>query len=260
MMGRSTMGSYRPGGSALHELDARVKVVCLLAMSVALLATQNMAALALLVLAIAACVRAASIGPRELARGVRPALFLLAFGVVANAFAPVGLADFAIGVLGISLAGLIRGALVAVRMIALIVLSLALCATTSPTAIADALASLLSPLGRLGAPVDDVSMTLSLVLRFVPMASEELGRIRDAQIARGAGFSQGGVVASVKRWCAALVPLVVGLFRRSGELAGAMRERGWGAGPRTRLSRKLAATDIMVLVMCLAACVAAILV
>ena len=260
MNGHLPMGAYRPGGSALHGLDARVKVACLLAVSVALLAAQNVVALAALVVAVAACVSLAGIGAKELLRGIRPTLFLLAFGIVANAFAPAASADFAVGALGVSLAGLVRGILVAVRMVALIALSLVLCATTSPAAIADALSSLLSPLGRLGVPVDDVSMTLSLVLRFVPMASEELGRIRDAQLARGAGFSQDGLVAKVGRWCDALVPLVVGLFRRSGELAGAMRERGWGAGPRTRLSRKLATTDIMVLVMCLAACAAAVLV
>ncbi len=253
------LGSYRSGTSLLHRLDARVKLVCLLAMSVAILATGNPLVLAGFAALVLVCLHISGATPRELASALRPAAFLLLFGIVANMFAPASAADVALGAVGISFAGLVRGVIVAVRMVVLIALSLVLCATTSSTAVADALCSLLSPLGKLGVPVDDLSTTLSLVLRFVPMTAEEFGRIREAQLARGANFSQGNVVVRVRRWCAALVPLVAGLFRRSGEVACAMRERGWGTGPRTRLSRKLGTTDIMVLVICLAACLAAVL-
>ncbi len=260
MNGRLPLGSYRPGASSLHRLDARVKLVCLVAMSAALLAASNPVALGALAVAVAELLRISGVTPKELAVGVRPAAFLLVFGLVANAFAPAATAELALGPVSISLAGLGRGAILALRMVAVIAASLVLCAATSPTSIAEALSSLLSPLARLGLPVDDISMTLSLVLRFVPIAAEEFGRIQDAQLARGASFAHGGAWGRVRRWGATLVPLVVGLFRRSTELAGAMRERGWGMGNRTRLSRKLNSADIMVLVLCLAACLAAIFV
>ncbi len=260
MNGRLSLGSYRPGASPLHRLDARVKLVCLAAISAALLAAKNPVALGALAVAVAELLHISGVTPKELAAGIRPAAFLLVFGLVANAFAPAATADLALGPVGISLAGLGRGAILALRMVVVIAASLVLCATTSPTAIAEALSSLLSPLARLGLPVDDISMTLSLVLRFVPIAAGEFGRIQDAQLARGACFARGGAWGRVRRWSATLVPLVVGLFRRSTELASAMRERGWGMGNRTRLSRKLNGADIMVLVLCLAACLAAIFV
>lgn len=260
MSAKPLLGSYHAGTSVLHRIDARVKLVCLLTMSVAILAVKNPLALVALGVAVLVCLRLSGAAPRELASALRPAAFLLAFGVISNMFAPAQAADVALGAVGISFAGLVRGVVVAARMVVLIALSLALCATTSSTAVADALGTLLLPLGRLGLPVDDVSMTLALALRFVPMAAEELARIHEAQLVRGANYSQGSVAVRVRRWCSALVPLVVGLFRRSDEIASAMRERGWGAGARTRLSRKLGVIDIMVLVICLAACLAAVLV
>ena len=261
MSGQNVLfGSYIPKKSPIHGLDARVKLVCLAAVSVAALATNNAVALAAIALATLACGHVAGVPARAYARAAKPAAFLLVFGLLMNMLVPASSADVALGPIGLSVAGFVRGLWVVARMLTVIAASLVFCASTTSTEIAEGLASLLSPLGRLGLPVGDVSMTISLVLRFVPMAAEELGRIHEAQLARGTRLAEGGVLVRLRRSASMLVPLVVALFRRADELAGAMRERGWGSAERTRLSRKLAMPDIMVCVACLAACIIACLV
>ena len=160
-------------------------------------------------------------------------------------------------VIGISCQGAARGLIAAVRIVVLIAGSLVMTTTTTPSEVADALSSLMAPFGILGLPVGDLAMLASVVLRFIPLAAEELVRIRDAQRARAVDFAEGNPVVRVQRWLSVLMPLVVALFRRAEDLADAMRERGYRGRGRTRLTRSLRPTDIVVLVIVLAATLAA---
>ncbi len=56
-----------------------------------------------------------------------------------------------------------------------------------------------------------------------------------AQAARGADFTEGGLIQRVRALVPVLVPLTVGAFRRADELAEAMESRGYRGGEgRTR--------------------------
>ena len=258
MNGNVLLGSYVAADTALHRLDARVKLVCLLAATVALFVTRQPAALALMAVVVVALARVGGVGARALASALKPTLLILAFSLLANALVLDGTADVAlVGPVGLSLPGVLRGTVAVGRIVVLVGASLVVCATTSSTAVADALASLLSPLGVVGVPVGDLAMTVSVTLRFIPLTSEELARIRDAQRARGVDFSSGSPVVRVRRWLSVLTPLVVALLCRADDLALAMRERCYRGRGRTRLVRRLRPADVAVLVVWVAACVAA---
>lgn len=242
------LGSYRPADTPLHRLDARVKLACLLAVTVALFAAHGTLALAAMAVAVLAAAHLGGLSARELAQGLRPTSVILAFSLLANAFVADGTASLTlVGPLGISYPGLARGALAVGRIAVLVFAALVLSATTSSTAVADALTSLMAPLSRLGVPVGDIAMTVSIALRFIPLTAEELVRIRDAQRARGVDFAQGSVPARVRRWLSVLVPLVVALFRRADDLAQAMAERCYRGRGRTRLTRPMRPSDLLVL-------------
>lgn len=242
------LGSYRPADTPPHRLDARVKLACLLAVTVALFAAHDMLALAAMAVAVLAAAHLGGLSARELAQGLRPTAVILAFSLLANAFVADGTASLTlVGPLGISYPGLARGALAVGRIAVLVFAALVLSATTSSTAVADALTSLMAPLGRLGVPVGDIAMTVSIALRFIPLTAEELARIRDAQRARGVDFAQGSVPARVRRWLSVLAPLVVALFRRADDLAQAMAERCYRGRGRTRLTRPMRPSDLLVL-------------
>ena len=171
------------------------------------------------------------------ARGLRPIAWLLAFTLIANALLPAQRSETIaqLGPVAVDAAGLERGLFFAVRILLLVLGTSVVTLTTSPVALTDALAQIMSPLGRLRFPVDDAAMMMSIALRFMPTTAEEAERIVVAQTARGARFDSGGPVARARAWVPVLVPLFVGLFRRADDLAIAMESRCYRGHGRTRL-------------------------
>lgn len=236
----AVLGAYLPGTSPVHRLDPRVKVVLLVALASACFVAPTPRGLALAAVALAVALVASRVPPTLVLRGLRPAAAVLAVALVANALTLAGRP-------GVSVAGLARGALAVGRVAVTVGLALVLSATTLPPAVAEAIAWLMGPLRRVGVPVGDVSMAVSVALRFIPVTSEELGRIRCAQLSRGARLDEGGALRRLRGWGQVLVPLVVTLFRRADELASAMCDRCY-AGERTSSLGPLGARDAATLV------------
>ena len=110
--------------------------------------------------------------------------------------------------------------------------------TTSPISLTDGLESLLSPLKKLHAPVHELSMMMSIALRFIPTLIEETDKIMSAQKARGADFESGNLIQRAKALLPILVPLFISAFRRADELAIAMESRCYHGGEgRTRMKQ-----------------------
>jgi energy-coupling factor transporter transmembrane protein EcfT len=76
---------------------------------------------------------------------------------------------------------------------------------------------------------------ISVALRFVPTLLEEVERMKEAQVARGADFASGGLVKRLRKMASLVIPLILCTFRRADELALAMEGRGYHRGPRTYL-------------------------
>lgn len=111
--------------------------------------------------------------------------------------------------------------MVGVRILLLAWASLAATYSTASNQLMEAFASFLHPLRKLGAPVDDVALTLSLALRFIPLVAQQMEAVRRAQYSRGAAFDA-GALAAIKAWGGTLVPVLVGMFRRGEVLATSM--------------------------------------
>lgn len=216
-------------GRGLEGVDARVKVTLLLVATAALFAARAPWALAMWAMLCLLVLRASGIGGKAVARALKPVALLFAFIVCANLVSCDGSADVAIaGSVGISTVGAARAATAVARIIMLVCLALSVAASTTPTKLAQACTSLMRPLGHIGVPIEDVGLVLSMALRFIPVVSEEAGRIRLAQRARGVNFDEGSVLRRVRAWAAVLTPLVVGLFRRADRVAESMDARCYG--------------------------------
>lgn len=224
----------RPGrkdtaGRGLEGVDARVKVTLLLVATAALFAARAPWALAMWAMLCLLVFRASGIGGKAVARALKPVALLFAFIVCANLVSCDGSADVTIaGSVGISTVGAARAATAVSRIIMLVCLALSVAESTTPTKLAHACTSLMRPLGHIGMPIEDVALVLSMALRFIPVVSEEAGRIRLAQRARGVNFDEGSVLRRVRAWAAVLTPLVVGLFRRADRVAESMDARCYG--------------------------------
>ncbi|MCH3943966.1 MAG: energy-coupling factor transporter transmembrane protein EcfT [Atopobiaceae bacterium] len=243
------LGGYVPRDTLVHGIDARVKLVCLLAATVAVFSSSTLWSIGFASVVLAVTLAAARVSVADVARAMRPAVVILAFALLANSFVADGTADVAlVGSFGLSLAGLARGAFAVTRIVLLVAFSLVVCATTTPPQLTSAASALLRPLGALGVPVDDIAMVVSVTLRFIPVCAEEFDGIAAAQRARGVRFDEGSLVERVSRWASVLIPLVVKLFRRADVLAEAMRDRCYRGQGRTHLATRLGRLDVLVLV------------
>ena len=124
----------------------------------------------------------------------------------------------------------------AFRLTFLIIGSSLMTLTTTPNQLTDGLETGLAPLKKLHVPVHEISMMMSIALRFIPILLEETDKIMKAQQARGADFEEGKLMERVKALVPMLVPLFVSAFHRANDLAMAMEARCYRGGVgRTRM-------------------------
>ena len=123
-----------------------------------------------------------------------------------------------------------------VRLIFLITGSSLMTLTTTPNNLTDGMESLLRPLKLFKVPVHEISMMMSIALRFIPILMEETDKIMKAQMARGADFESGSLINRAKSLVPLLVPLFISAFRRANDLAMAMEARCYRGGDgRTKM-------------------------
>ncbi len=251
------LGQYFPGTSVVHRLDPRIKLSMTIALIVLIFFVHTylgyLAILGLLLLAVF-CSR---ISFKFVLKGIKPMWFVILLTFVMNLFFLTGeniLWQW--GVLKIYWEGLNKAIELAIRLILLVMCSTILTLTTSPKEITDALESLLRPLKVVRFPVHEMSLMMSIALRFIPTLMEETDRIMKAQTARGASFDTGGLVKRAKGMIPILVPLFVSAFKRADELALAMEARCYHGGEnRTRMKVfHVQARDYLAMALLVAVC------
>jgi energy-coupling factor transport system permease protein len=96
----------------------------------------------------------------------------------------------------------------------------------------------LTPLKYLHFPVHALALIMSIALRFIPILTDETGKIMNAQKARGADFESGGLIQRVKSMLPILFPLLISALRRADELGDAMEARCYsGSQVRTKYKK-----------------------
>ena len=224
---------------------------------VLLFLAQGPVSYALIIAFLAVVIGISRISPKMVLRGLKPILFIVIFTAVLNLFYTPGTYIFQWHFLHISVEGIKLAIFMVLRLMLLIIATSMLTYTTSPIQLTDGLERLLSPLIKLHAPVHELSMMMSIALRFIPTLIEETDKIMSAQKARGADFDTGNLLQKAKALVPLLVPLFISAFRRADELAIAMECRCYHGGEgRTRLRQlKLKGIDIAALVFAVLLCV-----
>jgi energy-coupling factor transport system permease protein len=223
-----SLGQFYPVASPVHDLDPRAKILATAVFVVGLFLIDSTVGLLF--------VAAALVATRTFLLLLRPVLFIVALTVLFQVlFSREGVTLVEWGFFEVHSGGLSLGVFLALRILLLVSSAGLLTATTAPVALADGIEDLLSPLKRVRFPAHEVAMMMTIALRFIPTLSEEAEKIRGAQAARGADFSEGGPLRRARSLVPVLVPLTVGAFRRADDLAEAMESRGYRGGEgRTR--------------------------
>ncbi len=234
------LGQYYPVSSPIHRLDARMKVILAVLFIVSTFLCKNVLAFAALLCASLVLILLSRIPLRVVLRGIRPILFIMCFTAILNLFFIKGEGEplWSYWRFSIYTEGIYGAVFMLVRIVTLILAtSLFLTYTTTPIALTDAIESLLRPLRVIRVPVHEFAMMMTIALRFIPLLSEETGKIMSAQKARGVDFSHGGLIRRAKALVPILIPLFVSSFRRAEELATAMECRCYrGGSGRTKMT------------------------
>ena len=244
-----TLGQYFPGDTVVHRLDPRTKILGLILYIVAIFEASGWVGNALMIVLTALCMAVSHIKPRNIFKGLKPMLFIIVFTGALNLFYTDGTP--VLPGWPITWEGAERSAKMILRIVLLITGTFLLTYTTSPMELTDGLDRLLSPLRKIHVPVHEITMMMSMALRFIPTLIEETDKIMSAQKARGADFENGNLLQRAKALLPILVPLFVSSFRRADELAVAMESRCYHGGEgRTRMKQlRFAPRDLWALLL-----------
>lgn len=250
MINDITIGQYFPGNSFLHKLDARMKIVLIMALIIAIFICKNIISLGVMIFAAILLVALSKIPAKTILKSIKPLAIIIVITALLNIFYGDGEPLVQLGRLKITQNGIETAVFMAVRIIILVVISSLLTYTTSPTELTDAIERLFKPLKALKIDVHSIAMTMTIALRFIPTLIEEIEKIMSAQKSRGADMESGGLIHRAKALVPVLIPLFVSSFRRANELAYAMECRCYRGGDgRTKMKvMKMTAKDYVSLV------------
>lgn len=231
-----TIGQYYPVDSVLHRMDPRTKLFGTMIFIISLFLANNIAAYVAATVFMAVAIRMSKVPFKFIVRGLKAIVVLLLISVSFNLFLTPGRVIFRLGFLKLTWEGLETAGFMALRLIYLVIGSSVMTLTTTPNELTDGLEKSLGFLNKIGVPVHEVSMMMSIALRFIPILIEETDKIMKAQMARGADFESGNLIQKAKSMVPLLVPLFISAFRRATDLAMAMEARCYHGGEgRTKM-------------------------
>ncbi|QGQ44023.1 energy-coupling factor transporter transmembrane component T family protein [Metabacillus sediminilitoris] len=256
MMDSMIIGKYVPGHSLIHRMDSRSKLIMIFLFVFIVFLANNALTYVLLGLFTITIVLLTKLPVNFLIKGLKPVLWIILFTFILHLLVTKeGEILLDLGFFQIYEEGLRQGIYISLRFLFLILMTTILTLTTTPIEITDGMESLLAPFKKLGLPVHELALMMSISLRFIPTLMEETDKILKAQMARGVDFASGPIKNRIKAIVPLLVPLFISAFKRADELATAMEARGYQGGEgRTKLRQlnwKFLDTAVLVLLIIL---------
>ena len=237
-------GQYYEGKSLIHKLDPRAKLFFVIIYIVAIFLARDVYGFIPLGAIVILSVIISRVPIRVILKGLKPLIFIVLFTAILNVFWTNGTHMIfqkelipSFWTITLYREGFINAGILALRItLLLIATTLYFSYTTTPIALTDGIESALSPLKLIKIPIHEFAMMMTIALRFIPTLVEETSKIMNAQKARGADFSSGGLIKKAKSLIPIIIPLFVSAFRRADELATAMECRCYRGGKgRTKM-------------------------
>lgn len=230
LMSGIKLGQYIPAGSLVHALDPRCKLLLTLASMTVIFMCSSLPGIAMWAILLPILIKLSRLPAGAVLRSAKPVLILIIFTSLLHLFLTPGREIFRLAFISITSEGVVMCLRMGLRLLFLVLYASLLTLTTSPSELSDGLESLLSPLKRIGVPAHEISMMMTIALRFIPTLFEETERLLDAQASRGADFESGGILKRAKAYIPVLIPLFVLVFQRADTLASAMEARCYRGG------------------------------
>ncbi|GGG90913.1 energy-coupling factor transporter transmembrane protein EcfT [Staphylococcus pragensis] len=240
MKNKLIIGRYLPLDSWVHHLDPRAKIIFAFLFIVLIFFAHSFATFGWIILLILLIMMLSKIKFWFLIKGLTPIFIFLIFTFLMHIFFTHGgtrLVEF--GFIKIDSEGVLEGIFISLRLITIVMIATIMTLSTSPIDLTDAFEKLLTPLKWFKVPVHQLSMIMSIALRFIPTLMDELDKIILAQKSRGSEISSGNLTTRIKAFIPLMIPLFISAFQRAEELAIAMEVRGYDANIKRTSYRKL---------------------
>ncbi len=220
-----TFGNYYQTDSVIHKLDPRLKIcinfLFLIFVFISKTFLGNFISFAFLL----STIILAKIPLKIIVKIFKSLWLIMLFSFLTNIFlVKSGKILLKMDYLTITTGGIYYALQIIFRLVILIIASSMLTFTTKTLELAAGFESLLKPLKKLKFPSQEISLMITISLRFIPTIIEELDKIKKAQMSRGIDF-ESRKIKNIRNFIAILIPLFVSSFKRADELALAMEAR-----------------------------------
>lgn len=227
-MKRLPDGIYIEGNSFIHKLDSTFKIILFIILIASVITTNSLFGYIALFLFIAVICIISRLGIKAVLGNVlRLFWFFITIFLMNLLFFKTEDAWVSFWIFNPSYDGMMQGIKVVARVIAFLVLSNVLNASTPPVEVTSAIENIMSPLRIFKVPVSQIALILSVSIQFIPILFEEADLIKKAQTARGAQFESKKLLDKARAAVPMVVPIFVSAFRRADELSLAMEARGY---------------------------------
>lgn len=237
-----TFGQYINNNSTLSRMDPRTKIFCFVLLIALVCYLNSFSAFVLCLLFCAALQWMSRISTSYVLRSFKPfipfLIFIFCIEVLFYQNPPHTHLLWQWSFLTISRIGIITSVLTIIRVLFLYYLTSMLTFITSLIDLTDGSEALLSPLQKIGFPVNPLVMVMVIAFKFVPIFVAEIERLMKAQTARGVRFDQGNFIQRTTKIAPLMIPLFVSGFKRASQLSVAMEARCYGNHKGWRRSKR----------------------
>lgn len=240
-MAELTIFHYLPQESIIHNMDGRVKLICMILFTIAAGVARQACWLSLLTLILVITLISSKLPLKKLIIEVRYFLFLIAIVVITHSFSVPGRTIPVLFIPGVTWEGLSSGLFFGWRLILIFIVSTILTSTTSLSLLKDVIEWFLRPIPFI--PEAKIGTMFSLTLVLIPLIFDQVSEMQEAQKARCIA----GRKNPIQRVLLLIFPLLLHIFIRTDEMGLALESRCYSQ-VRTRAIFKTSATDWLLLI------------
>ena len=225
-------GKFIAGNSFLHKVDPRIKILSLFSIFYVVFTINHIASLLVIFLGALIITLFSSVSPKNYLKSLKPVILMSVITCAINFICEYNFHFMKENSFYVNPKIAKNSVVVFIRLISVILLSSVNMYTTSPNQISKALESILSPLKIFKINVQEVAVTITISLRFLPILFEEAENIYNAQLVRGAKFHDKNLIVKLKAYLAVIAPLFISALKKANDLAISMESRSYDSSKK----------------------------
>lgn len=222
MLDNISLGRYYPKDSFIHKLNPVFKVISLLIMIVSIFFIDSYADIIMLISYLLLTLSYSDISIKVYLKNIYNIKVFLLFILIINLIFFKGINQIVFDLF---------------KIIFILMYSSVLTYTTAMTEINYGVYYILKPLNRM-IPINDISMVITLALRYIPTLMDEASRIVRAQKVRGINFDTKNIKEKISNIYSVFIPMFVISIKKAFDIADIMDIRLYNYG-RSRTNYRL---------------------